>query len=226
MLEKAEFDVLLILDCCHAAGAITKGITGTMEVLAGCGREVKAIAPGRGSVLGSPFTHCLIKHLEESATRPQGLLMTELQAFLSLDEVLENQSPNHVVLSGHDNPINLRPIRPKGELQLTESSTSPITKPELKALVAISFRGNVLPKIEEFVRWLNSQYPKEISQIGVERVSLEGSFDSCSTLTLLAMPISLWAHLQELSSSFLVGFVKSRNCVSNTYQDDITVRIR
>jgi hypothetical protein len=99
--------------------------------------------------------------------------MTELQAFLSLDEDLENQSPNHV-LSGHDNPINLRPI-PKGEQQPTESSASPTTKPELKALVAISFRGNVLPKMEEFVRWLNSQYPKEISQIEVERVSLEGS---------------------------------------------------
>lgn len=226
MLEKAEFDVLLVLDCCHAAGAVTKGTTGTMEVLAGCGREVKAIAPGRGSVIGSPFTHSLIKHLEESATRPQGLLITELQAFLSLDEVLENQSPNHVILSGHDNPINLRPIRPKAELQLTESLTSLTTKPELKALVAISFRGDVLPKIEEFVRWLNSQYPKEISHIEVENVGLEGSFNSCSTLTLLSMPISLWAHLQELSSSFLVGFVKSRNRVFDTYQDIMTIKVR
>jgi hypothetical protein len=52
MLEKAGFDVLLILDCCHAAGAITKGITGTMEVLAGCGREAKAIAPEEVLSLG------------------------------------------------------------------------------------------------------------------------------------------------------------------------------
>ena len=103
MLERAGFDVLLILDCCYAAGAITKGPEGTMEVLAGCSRESNAGGPGSSSAIGSPFTHTLIKHLEESATRPHGLLMTELQALLSLDKVLENQSPIHVLLTGHHN---------------------------------------------------------------------------------------------------------------------------
>jgi len=33
-LERVGFDVLLILDCCHAAGSVTKGGKATMEVLA------------------------------------------------------------------------------------------------------------------------------------------------------------------------------------------------
>jgi hypothetical protein len=215
MLEGAGFDVLLILDCCYAAGAVTKGSTSTMEVLAGCGRESKAGGPGSSSAIGSPFTHTLIKHLEESATRPHGLLMTELQALLSLDKVLESQSPIHVLLTGHHNPIKLRPLFSEAELKEIESSTSQTVKPELKALLAISFRGNVLPEMEEFVQWLNSQYPTEVAKIEVERVSIEGSFDSCSTLMLLSIPLSVWAYLDGSHGSSLAGFVKSRNLVAD-----------
>ena len=63
MLEDAPYDVLLILDCCHAAGAVTKGSGATMEVLAGCAREKKAEGPNGMHTIYSPFTHALIKHL-------------------------------------------------------------------------------------------------------------------------------------------------------------------
>jgi len=58
--------------------------------------------------------------------------MTELQALLSLDKVLESQSPIHVLLTGHHNPIKLRPLS-EAELKEIESSTSQTVKPELKA---------------------------------------------------------------------------------------------
>jgi hypothetical protein len=215
ILEGAGFDVLLILDCCYAAGAVTKGPAGTMEVLAGCGRESKADAPGTSSAIGSPFTHTLIRHLEELVKQPYGLLMTELNALLSLDKVLENQSPIHVLLAGYNNPIKLRPLLSEAELKEIESSTSQTVKPGLKALLAISFRGDVLPKMEEFVQWLNSQYPKEVAEVEVERVSIEGSFDSGSTLILLSMPISMWAHLDGSYGSSLAGFVESTNLLTD-----------
>jgi len=85
--------------------------------------------------------------------------------------------------------------------------TSQTVKPELKALLAISFRGNVLPEMEVFVQWLNFQYLKEVAKIEVERVSIEGSFDGGSTLMLLSMPISVWAHLDGSHGSSLAGFV-------------------
>jgi hypothetical protein len=219
MLERAGFDILLILDCCYAAGAVTEGSEGTMEVLAGCGRESKAGAPGTSSATSSPFTHTLIRHLEESATRPYGLLITELYALLSLDKVLENQSPIHVLLSGYHSPIKLRPLLSEAELKEIESSASQTVKPGLKALLAISFRENALPEVEEFVQWLNSQYPKEVE---VERVSIEGSFDGCSTLILLSMPIFMWAYLDGSYGSSLVGFVKSTNLLTNRSKSRIT----
>lgn len=86
-----------------------------MEVLAGCARETIASGPGGASIIGSPFTHSLIENLQDSATRPHGLLMTELQTLLSFDKVLEKESPIHIVISGHDSPIKLRPIRSKKE---------------------------------------------------------------------------------------------------------------
>jgi hypothetical protein len=224
MLENAKFDVLLILDCCHAAGAVTKGTTGTMEVLAGCGRETTARGPGGGSVIGSPFTYSLTSIPEKEASRPSGLLMVELQTLLSTDKVLKDQSPIHVVISGHVNPIKLRPIGSTAEQQLTDDPNLSAAEPELKALLAISFRGQVMPEVEEFVNWLTSQYPKEISHIELERVGIEGSFDSCSTLVLLSMPISTWAYLKELSGSLFVGFVKSRNLSFDKYQTTIAVR--
>jgi hypothetical protein len=219
MLEKAKFDVLLILDCCNAAGAVTKGSTGTMEVLAGCSRESTAFAPGAGSVLGSPFTHTLIEHLTESVTRPQGLLTTELQTLMSLDKVLEKQSPIHVVLTGHHNPINLRPLISDAKLKEEANRVSQSVKPEVKALLAVSFRGDTLPEMKEFVQWLNSQYPKEVAKIEVESVNIEASFDSCSTLMLLSMPLSLWSHLRGNSGYWLVGFVKSRNVLTENHQE-------
>jgi hypothetical protein len=45
--------------------------------------------------------------------------------------------------------------------------------------------------MEEFVQWLNSQYPEEVAKIEVEKASIKGSFDGGSTLILLSMPISM-----------------------------------
>jgi hypothetical protein len=72
-----------------------------------------------------------------------------------------------------------------------------------------------LPEMEEFVQWLNSQYPKEVAKIEVERVSFEESFDGGSTLMLLSMPISVRAHLDGSYGSSLAGFVKSRNLLAD-----------
>lgn len=214
MLEKARFDVLLILDCCHAAGAVTKGSTGTMEVLAGCGRENKATGPGGSSVIGSPFTHTLTKHLEEQVSRPYGFLMAELQTLLSLDKLLEDQSPIHVILMGHYNPIKLRPLCSEADLEEIRTKMDPITTPTVKALLAVSFRGEELPNMKDFVQWLNYRCPQEVSKIRVESVNIEASFDACSTLMLLSMPVSMWAQLQKIRGCSLVGFVKSRNVLT------------
>jgi len=74
--------------------------------------------------------------------------MTELQTLLSLDKVLEDQSPIHVILMGHYNPIKLRPLGSEADLGEIWTKMDPITTPTVKALLAISFRGEELPKHE------------------------------------------------------------------------------
>jgi hypothetical protein len=61
----------------------------------------------------------------------------------------------------------------------------------LKALIAVSLRGDVVPDVGEFVQWLNSQCPEEFVDVEVERVDVERSFASCLTLVLMSMPISI-----------------------------------
>jgi hypothetical protein len=101
--------MFLVLDCCHTAGAVTKGVGGTVEILAGCSREGEAGGPGSSRALGSPFTHVLTKHLSESVP-PCGLHISELFTIMSLDKILEILSPIHVFLTGHRNPIKLGPL--------------------------------------------------------------------------------------------------------------------
>lgn len=213
LLETAGFDVLLVLDCCHAAGAVTKGAGSTMEILAGCSREGEAGGPGSSRALGSPFTHVLSKHLSESVP-PCGLLISELFTLMSLDKTLEKQSPIHVVLSGHHNPIKLGPLLSAEELKEVKHSASKSMKPSLKALIAVSLRGDVAPDVGEFVQWLNSQCPEEFVDVEVERVDVEGSFASRSTLVLMSVPISIWAYLHGRRGFSLVGFVASRNMLA------------
>lgn len=182
-----------------------------MEVLAGCRRESTAAAPGAGFVIGSPFKHTLIKHLQEQARRPYGLLITELQNLLSLDKVLEKQSPIHVVLTGHYSPIKLTPLFSETDLRQMEAQEPVDIKPGLKALFSVSFYGEVYPDIAEYVQWLNTQRLKQVYKIEFETFYIEAAFESCSSLMLLSLPIFIWAQLQAISGFSLVGFVKSGN---------------
>lgn len=213
MLEDANFDVLLILNCCHAARAVTKGSNSTMEVLAGCGREVLAEGPGGSHPTGSPFTQTLIKYLRASANRYQGLLVTELQSYMSLDEALKNQSPNHVILMGHYNPIILRKLSSNGESKPPDHQEQPRDF-TTKVLLSISLRSDALLVLEEWAHWLSSFHPPQVAGVQVEDVikvpvKAEAAFSSGSTLLLLSMPVSIWARLRKHSAYSFIGFIKS-----------------
>jgi hypothetical protein len=199
LLKGVSLDILLMLDCCHAAGAVTKGISGSMEVLAGCSRESLAAGPGAGSIIGSPFTHTLTKHLREQASRPYGLLITELQTFLSLDEILREQPPIHIVLAGHYSPIKLQPLHSKvddgGEDPMEGRETATVNS-KLKALISVSFGGNKFPDLENFTQWLNTQRPNDVSKIEVQNLTIEAAFNNhSSSRVLFSVPIYIWARL-------------------------------
>ncbi|OKL58041.1 hypothetical protein UA08_06739 [Talaromyces atroroseus] len=158
-LEKARFDVLLVLDCCNAAGAITsESKEGAMEVLAACGRESIALGPDVGSISGSPFTHSLTRHLHEQASDPDGLLTSKLYYLLQLDPILDNQSPNYFPFDHHRGPIVLRPLLSDAETaQISKRQQDTRAGPVAKVLISVSFYGDVLPDAQKFVELFNAQ---------------------------------------------------------------------
>lgn len=212
LLEDTNIDCLLLFDFCHAAGSIEKCETSSVkEVLAGCGRESKAIGPGGGRVIGSPFTYTLTKYLEAGACRSHGFMMSELQTLMSFDEVLENQSPIHVVLSGHNNPINLKPLASRKEDERRSPRFTHPVWPRMRAMLADNLRGG-LPSAEQFTQWLHTQRSEEVEAVDVTQImTIEGIFQSNSTLMLISMSLSVWAHFGESPGCSLVGFVTSSN---------------
>jgi hypothetical protein len=72
-------------------------------------------------------------------------------------------------------------------------------------MMTMTFSAEIKPKFTE--------YPPEVANVEVERVTVEGSFESSSTLVPLSMPISLCAYFCNGPGFSLVGFVKSRNLV-------------
>ena len=69
-LEKASSDVLLLLDCCYAAGSVNSYLTGSFseggqtELIAACGLNMTCPGPGPDS-----FTHHLILELQSLAKK-------------------------------------------------------------------------------------------------------------------------------------------------------------
>jgi hypothetical protein len=172
-----------------------------MQTLSACGTNKKAIGPqydGSGPGIFSPFTAALIRQLKVGSRRREGLFATELLRNITHDPKLENQTPHIFQERGHGFSILLKPLYEKtsllspklpppiieglGDLGDLEMSMSP--EPNLMALVAIKFRGEVLPDRNAFVYWLSNLYPVEVSGVQVQSITLEGSFTSNSTLML------------------------------------------
>jgi hypothetical protein len=215
MLEKADIDRLLLFDCCYAAAAVQKISTkSTMEIIASCGREVECAGPKWGGPEKSPFTATLIEVLKKMASRPNGLLAAELQTFLSIHGVLNNQSPNHCVIEGHRRPILLKPLAPTKDESESDQASPAMVAAELNVLIAISFRGDTSVTAEEMANWLGDyQLPNEVVGIEVRSV-VESIYESCSTLMEVSIPLWLWALLPDIPGCFFVGFLKSRNLIS------------
>jgi hypothetical protein len=216
MVEKADIDRLLLFDCCYAAAAVKKSSTeSTMELVAACGREVECTGPKWDGLQRSLYTFTLTKILEEWASNHKGLLVTELQTFLSTDDILNNQSPNHCVIEGHRKPILLKPLVAAKDQNKDDQTVSPAQKPatQIRVLIAISFRGDTLVAAQGMADWLGGyQLSDEVDDIEVRSV-VESIYESCSTLVEVVIPLWLWASLPDLPGYSFVGFVKSNNLI-------------
>ena len=83
MLEQADSDVLILLDCCAAASSASDAGKGVTELLAACGFETWAPGVGKHS-----FTRSLIDELKDWIEGPS-LPIVKLHSDTCKDKILE-----------------------------------------------------------------------------------------------------------------------------------------
>ena len=140
MLEQAESDVLILLDCCAGASSAAEAGNGVTEVIAACGFETWA--PG---VSEHSFTRSLIEELQLWSDKPSNTVaMLHMRVLATMKHwkprtggtrVNERRkTPIHTVLGnqGHPRSIQLIPL-PIEDLPLAELPAVPTERPSCES---------------------------------------------------------------------------------------------
>ncbi|CAN9181102.1 unnamed protein product [Alternaria alternata] len=162
----ANGDVLVLLDCCHAATK-TQGFFkhGQMEILAASSSGSRVPKPGRVS-----FTSVLMREVWKQITAGKDVPIRWLQRHLwdSLTQPALTESPQYFPLAKDDLPtIRLAPLPspvPAGFARKHEPPSS-------FALLSISFRED--PKGKQLADWLASYPPNIVSSVSIEGLVLK-----------------------------------------------------
>ena len=222
MLLTAKPHVLMILDCCFAANAARDTTEGSSkELLAACGRENQT--PGVGI---RSFTSVLIEELQsfEGAAFTVAMLHARLitlrhkLAYTPIYAALAEKGGNSIVIS----PLPKSPSpSPQGsECPTGLSSNTGIASPSIptpvslaestRVLLAVSVAEDVAHNVAQWVSWLTTAAPWDVSKVDVR---LECMYKSHSTLLLVSVPVVGWNRLPESAAYRFIGFIKSGNLI-------------
>ena len=193
MLEHAESDVLILLDCCAAASSISGTGSGVKEVIAACGFETWAPGVGEHS-----FTRSLIDELQwwsHSNTLSVAMLHNKVLSrikywkprFGVTGEHEHRKTPVYIVLSdeGKHRSIGLIPRQPNDHLTVGPSeasvlgSTSDTSKSSTEAQSIID--GNI----------------SDSSQSSIDQVWPDGDFLHPKVLISLSLEEDQRLHMNE-----------------------------
>ena len=222
MLLTAKPHVLMILDCCFAANAARDTTESfSKELLAACGRENPTVGVGMRS-----FTSVLIEELQsfEGAAFTVAMLHARLitlrhkLAYTPIYAALAEKGGNSIVISPL--PKNHSPSPQESESPTRPGSDTDIAPPALptpvslaegtRVLLAVSVAEDVAHNVAQWVSWLTTAAPWDVSKVDVR---LECMYKSHSTLLLVSVPIVGWNRLQESAAYRFIGFIKSGNLI-------------
>jgi hypothetical protein len=185
MIEDASCDVpSSSTPVINTARAVSKGNTsGTIVVLAACGRESRAT--GQNGKKRSPFTQSIIEHLNKNASLPHRLSVAQIQYVLALDKGLDSQSPVYIPVTGFDEPLILTPLHSLSVLGDTEGQDLSLVKDITKVSLAVTVQDDAQLVVEECVRWMTNLSPTAVKGVEVEdivKAEVEVVYKSWSTL--------------------------------------------
>ena len=221
MLEYADADVALLLDCCYAASANQMSVAGTIEILAACCQGSTTIGISSWS-----FTSCLVEVLRQSVDKSFSLAMlhAKLVNYRGADgDKKLLRTPIYSIMADPPKPsIQLTPLKPESTpplisdlLDLSEDSENSNSVSDLansppftRVWISVSLR-NRFQSADEWVGWLTTQMPPDVMRLGL--IKTEGAWKSHSTMVLVTVPIPLWDLLPRTGPYGLVGYVTSPN---------------
>ena len=252
MLLEANPYVLIILDCCFAANAARETSFGSAkELLAACSGESET--PGVcnlsfTSVLleelrsfgRSPFTVAmlyarLVTAKDKLKGTPIYVPLSEHGTHSITIAPMPKRSPA-VHKEGRDqsgfassdkageSPDENRPLSPPASASSPNFAPLPQIKQETRVLLSISVSEDIGHDITQWVHWLTTGVPWDITKVDVK---VEGIFKSHSTLVLVSIPITAWTQLAETAAYQFIGFVQSANLYhQSTYEPPMERRVR
>ena len=237
MLLTAKPHVLMILDCCFAANAARDTTEGSSkELLAACGRENQTLGVGTHSFTsvlieelqnfeGAAFTIAML--------HARLITLRHKLAYTPIYAALAEKGGNSIVIS----PLPRNPSpSPQGsdcstgpgfnastavvtsaQEQVNTANDAPTALPtpvslagSTRVLLAVSVAEDVAHNVAQWVSWLTTAAPWDVSRVDVR---LECMYKSHSTLLLVSVPIVGWSRLPESAAYRFIGFIKSGNLI-------------
>lgn len=235
MLEQANSDVLILLDCCAAASSVAGSGSGITEVIAACGFEASAPDIGEHSftrslieemcfmALNAPFSVALLHNKVLSRIKcwnPRYNAPNDLQE--------KRKTPVYILLTNEANQrsIELTPLLKKPidefsspfsknlaeQADTTSSQTVEGLWPDPdfkspKVLISVALEDDQTLRTDEWVEWIGS-----IPALATY-TKIEGIYKSDSILVILSIPVALWDLLPRSPAVSFIGFTRSQNFV-------------
>lgn len=203
LFEKADFDVLLLLDCCAAASAAPAIGSAVTETIAACGFESIAPQPGRYS-----FTNTLIEVLEDWIDSPPfsaAMLHNKVLSVLKHERPERMQNGKRRKLECRRTPIHMvataDPTLPSIELgrRKVRSDRPQETNPSARA-------SSSYPGIENGL--LSTSRPSAPRRDGYQRDSINQIQDDEYEVPRVIISLTLEKH-QKLSSDSCQKWIAS-----------------
>ncbi len=217
MLEEAQSDVLILLDCCAAASSVTGAGSGITEVIAACGFETGAPGVGQHS-----FTRSLIeelKYLCRTAPFSTALLHNTVLSRVkywkprygpSEDDQERRKTPIYIVLSNEtkQRSIEIAPILARG------STAGPCTE-------SPSGESSTSSRSPDRA---NSPRPSQSSKSSIDEVWPDKNFRCPKVLISVALEEEQWLSTQQWEDWLrsIPGLIRYANVVG-AYGSDSTL---
>ena len=246
ILERAKSDVVFILDCCFAASAAR--CAGSKEGLWACNSEVTTTGVNDNS-----FTRNLIEELKSLSTSRFNIAMLHARLmsryrksgpYMPLTEPWYTYLGDAASASAEISPQPSNQMNSTSNDSVLESSDSSSKRPsavttisidqsmtETLVLLAVRLKETEqTPKLLSWQNWCHDLAPDDVESVHAlgklkirDLIKLEAQFLSNSSLLLVSLPIFIWDRLPCSPAYSFVGFIKSANLVSPSWNSQLEV---